>query len=175
MIAVKHHGARGLHIIVNAAPADLTRRLVVRTTPSAAAEEGWLSMRRTIFTAPVQWADYPSSFCFYPTRLSWQPDLPCCHISSCLRELFATEGRACARVTPRTLQTLQVLPNQLCTRISFFFSKTVWEIRDYFLATTKIQLKRVNHKLSRRTIDAPWTGRVREASSGPQKIWFSTA
>ena len=27
--------------------------------------------------------------------------------------------------------------------------------------------ERVNHKLSRRTIDAPWTGRVREAYSGP--------
>ena len=33
---------------------------------------------------------------------------------------------------------------------------------------TKIQLKRINHKLSRRTIDAPSTGRAREASSGPE-------
>ena len=41
--------------------------------------------------------------------------------------------------------------------------------QSFFLSTTKIQLKRVNHKLSRRTIDAPWTGRVHEASSGPQK------
>ena len=39
----------------------------------------------------------------------------------------------------------------------------------FFLSMTKIQLKRVNHKLSQRTIGAPWTGRVPEASSGPQK------
>ena len=38
-----------------------------------------------------------------------------------------------------------------------------------FLSTTKMQLKRVNHKLSRRTIGAPWAGRVRQASSGPSK------
>ena len=38
-------------------------RVAVRTTHSAAAEEGLISMRRTIFTAPapVQWADYLSS------------------------------------------------------------------------------------------------------------------
>ena len=103
--------------------------------------------------------------CTHPSKENTQ----LCHISSCLRELFATEGRACARVTPRTLKTLQVLPNRMCTRISFFVSKTVRKIRDFFLATTKIQLKRVNHRLRRRTIDAPWTGRVREASSGPSK------
>ena len=39
--------------------------------------------------------------------------------------------------------------------------------QSFFLSMTKIQLKRVNHKLSRRTIDAPWTGLVREVSSGP--------
>ena len=39
----------------------------------------------------------------------------------------------------------------------------------FFLSITKIQLKRVNRKLSRRTVDAPSTGRVREASSGPEK------
>ena len=37
----------------------------------------------------------------------------------------------------------------------------------FFLSMTKIQLKRVNHKLSRRTIGTPWTGRVLEVSSGP--------
>ena len=39
--------------------------------------------------------------------------------------------------------------------------------QSFFLSTTKIQLKLVNHNLSRWTIDAPWTGRVREASSDP--------
>ena len=34
--------------------------------------------------------------------------------------------------TPRTLKTLQVLPNRMCTRISFFASKTVREIRAFF-------------------------------------------
>ena len=34
---------------------------------------------------------------------------------------------------------------------------------------TKILLKRVNHKLSRRTVDAPSTGRACEASNGPEK------
>ena len=46
-------------------------------------------------------------------------------------------------ITPRTLKTLQVLPNGVCTRISFFVSKTVREIRAFFLSATKIQLKRV--------------------------------
>ena len=59
--------------------------------------------------------------------------------------------------------------NRMCTRISFFVSKTVREFRVFFLSITKIQLKRVNHKLSRRTIDAPSTGRFREASSGQEK------
>ena len=56
-------------------------------------------------------------------------------------------------------------------RISFFVSKTVREIRAFFLPMAKIQLKRVNHghKLSRRTVDAPSTGRAREASNGPEK------
>ena len=39
----------------------------------------------------------------------------------------------------------------------------------FFLTITKIQLKRVNRKLSRRTVDALSTGRFREASSGPGK------
>ena len=38
-----------------------------------------------------------------------------------------------------------------------------------FLPMTKIQLKRVNHKLSRRTVDAPSTGRAREVSNGLEK------
>ena len=41
--------------------------------------------------------------------------------------------------------------------------------QSFFLSMTKIQLKRVNDKLSRRTIDAPSTGRFCEASSGPEK------
>ena len=40
-------------------------------------------------------------------------------------------------ITRRTLKTLQVLPNRMCTRISFFVSKTVREIRAFFLSTTK--------------------------------------
>ena len=71
-------------------------------------------------------------------------------------------------ITTLTLKMLQVRANRMSTRISFF-SKTVREIRAFFLSMTKIQLKRVNHKLSRRTFDAPSTGRFREASSGPEK------
>ena len=56
-----------------------------------------------------------------------------------------------------------------------FVKKTVREIRAYFLPMTKIQLKRVNHKLSRRTVDAPSIGRFREASSGPEKLKFGSA
>ena len=41
--------------------------------------------------------------------------------------------------------------------------------QSFFLSMTKIQLKRVNRKLSRRTVDAPLTGRFRETSSGPEK------
>ena len=72
-------------------------------------------------------------------------------------------------ITPLTLKMLQVRANRVCTRISFFVSKTVREIRAFFLSMTKIQLKRVNRKLSRRTVDAPLTGRFREDSSGPEK------
>ena len=51
----------------------------------------------------------------------------------------------------------------------FFVSKTVREIKAFFLPMTKIQLKRVNNKLSQRTVDAPLTGRAREAYNGPEK------
>ena len=69
-----------------------------------------------------------------------------------------------------TLKMLQVRANQVCTRISFFVSKTVREIKAFFLPMTKIQLKRVNNKLSQRTVaDAPLTGRAREAYNGPEK------
>ena len=45
----------------------------------------------------------------------------------------------------------------------------------YFLPMTKIQLQRVNHKLSRQTVDAPSTGHFREASTGPEKLKFGSA
>ena len=48
-------------------------------------------------------------------------------------------------------------------------SKTVRETRSFFRSMTKIQLKRVIHKLSWRTIDALSAWRFREASSGPEK------
>ena len=41
--------------------------------------------------------------------------------------------------------------------------------QSFFLSMTKNQLKRVNRKLSRRTVGAPSTGRFREASSGTEK------
>ena len=41
--------------------------------------------------------------------------------------------------------------------------------QSFFLPMTKTQLKRVNHKLGRRTVGAPSTGRFRDASSGPEK------
>ena len=72
-------------------------------------------------------------------------------------------------ISPVTLKMLQVRTNRVCTRISFFVSKTVREIRAFFLPMTKIQLKRVNHKLGQRSVDAPPTGRFREASGGPEK------
>ena len=67
---------------------------------------------------------------------------------------------------------LQVRANRVCTRTSFFVSKTVREIKAYFLPMTKVQLKRINHKLSRRTVDAPC---FREASSGPENLKFGSA
>ena len=72
-------------------------------------------------------------------------------------------------ITPLTLKMLQVRANRVCTRILYFVSKTVREIRAFFLPMTKIQLKRVNHKLGQRSVDTPSTGRFREASSGPEK------
>ena len=50
-----------------------------------------------------------------------------------------------------------------------FYFENGQEIQSFFLSMTKIQLKRVNHRLSRRTIDAPSTGRFREAYSSPEK------
>ena len=79
-------------------------------------------------------------------------------------------------ITPRTLKMLQVRTSRMCTRISFSFRKRSGKSKlFFFLSMTKIQLKRVKHKLSRWTIYAPSTGRFREASSGPDKVWFSTA
>ena len=52
-----------------------------------------------------------------------------------------------------TLKILPVLANRMCTRFSFFVLKTVREIRAFFLSITKIQLKRVNHKLSGKPTD----------------------
>ena len=75
-------------------------------------------------------------------------------------------------ITPLTLKMLQVRANRVCTRISFFVLKTFREIRDFFLPMTEIQLKQVNHKLGRRTIDAPSTGRFREASRAPAEKTF---
>ena len=64
---------------------------------------------------------------------------------------------------------LQVRTNPMCTRISFFVSKEVREITAFFLFMTNIQLKRVSHKLSRRTTDAPSIGSVHKTISGPEK------
>ena len=72
-------------------------------------------------------------------------------------------------ITPRTLEMLQVRENQMCTRISFFASKTVREVRAFSINAQNTTMKQVNHKLSRRMIDAPSTWRFREASSDPEK------
>ena len=48
--------------------------------------------------------------------------------------------------------------------------ETVREVdKAFFLSMTKIEVKRVNHQFSRRTNDAPSTGRFYEASGGPEK------
>ena len=72
-------------------------------------------------------------------------------------------------ITPVTLKMLQVHANRVYSGISFFVSKTVREIRAFFLPMTKIQLKRVNLKLGQCSVNAPSTGRFRETSSGPEK------
>ena len=77
-------------------------------------------------------------------------------------------------INPLTLKMLQVRANRVCTHTSFFILKTVRKIRAYFLPMTKIQLKRVNYKLSRRTVDVPSTGRFHEVSSGPEKLKFGS-
>ena len=57
-----------------------------------------------------------------------------------------------------------------------FISKTVrGNQSDFFLPMTKIQVKRVSHKLSRRTIDAPSTGCFREPPAALRKVWFRSA
>ena len=69
----------------------------------------------------------------------------------------------------RPLKIMQVRTNRMWTCISFFGSKNGPGNKSFFLSMTKVQVKRVNHKLSRRTIDAQWTLRLSEASSGPEK------
>ena len=49
---------------------------------------------------------------------------------------------------------------------SFFVSKTVTEVKAFVRSIPPIQLKRVNNKLSWRTIDTPSTWRVRKTTSG---------
>ena len=90
---VKQSG--GLHIIINAAPADLRRRLVLRRTHSAAAEGGWISMRRTIFTAPAQWAPGGGGGIIYPLSVSTRLDFlgsQICHASA-LNEISSARAR----------------------------------------------------------------------------------
>ena len=83
-------------------------------------------------------------------------------------------------ITPSTLKMLHVRANRMCTRIAFFVSKTVREMRAFFLSMTKIHLKRImiNHKLSRRTIES-LTRHRQGVSARPtvalRKVWFSTA
>ena len=52
-------------------------------------------------------------------------------------------------------------------------NQSLFSTHDQNTAETS-QLKRVSHKLSRRTVDAPSTGRFRGASSGPDKLKFSS-
>ena len=73
-----------------------------------------------------------------------------------------------ARLTLKILQ-VHTNRNRLCMSISFFFSKTVWERREFVWSMPKTQLKLVNHKLSRQRIDTPSTWRFREASNAPEK------
>ena len=72
-------------------------------------------------------------------------------------------------ITLLTLKMLQVRANRVCTRISFFVSKTVRETRSFFSDHDQNTAERVNHKLSQRTVDAPSTGHAREASNGLEK------
>ena len=96
------------------------------------------------------------------------PPPPSLHIELGQRT-FRSRRLGMRTITPRILKILQVRANRMCTRISFYVSKKVREIRAFFLFMTKIQLKRVNLKLSWWTIDMPSTGRFRETSSGPEK------
>ena len=92
----------------------------------------------------------------------------CSMLSSWLSELFATQvgyahGNSAASENVAGARKPSVHADFI------FVSKTVGQIRAFFVPMTKMQLKRVNHKLSRRTVDAPSTGHAREASNGPEK------
>ena len=71
-------------------------------------------------------------------------------------------------ITPLTLNILQMREPSVHAHFIFHFENGQGN-QSFFLSMTKIQLKRVNHKFSRRTVDAPSAGRFREASSGPEK------
>ena len=80
-------------------------------------------------------------------------------------------------ITPVTLNMLQVRANRVCTRIFHFsFRKRSGKSEVIFLPMSEIQLKRVNHKLGRRTNDVPSTGRFCEAPpAAVRKVSFSMA
>ena len=88
------------------------------------------------------------------------------HISSWLSDFFATEDAHNNSADSENVGGAR--KPSVHTHFIFRFENGQ-EIRAFFLPMTKIQLKRVNHKLSRRTVDAPSTGRFLEASSGPEK------
>ena len=77
-------------------------------------------------------------------------------------------------ITPLTLKMLQAREPSVHAHFIFRFENDQGN-QSFFLPITKIQLKRVNHKLSRRTVDAPSTGRFHEASSSPEKLKFGSA
>ena len=95
-------------------------------------------------------------------------------MSSWLSELFATETRHVHDNSAGSEKVAGVREPSVQAHFIFRFENNQGS-QTYFLPMTKMQLKRVQHKLSQRTVDAPSTGRFREASSSPEKLKFGSA
>ena len=78
-------------------------------------------------------------------------------------------------VTPRTLKTLQVLLNGVCTRISFFVSKTVREIRAFFYPRPKCSWNESTTSSDDGRLTRHEQGVSARSQAALRKVWFSTA
>ena len=78
-------------------------------------------------------------------------------------------------ITTLTLKMLQVRANRVCTRISFFISKNGQGNQSLLSTHDQNTAETSQPQAQPMTVDAPSTGRFREASSGREKLKCGSA